>query len=105
MIKLENISKNYGDHIIFDNMSITFDEENSLNGIIGKSGSGKTTLFNILFGLESNGCPQQIWLTVWSLVTPTVLAPTVAPEPVITFNVQLTAPDDFLVVPTSDIPL
>lgn len=37
MIKLENISKNYGDHIIFDNMSITFDEENSLNGIIGKA--------------------------------------------------------------------
>lgn len=54
MIKLENISKNYGDHIIFDNMSITFDEENSLNGIIGKSGSGKTTLFNILFGLDTS---------------------------------------------------
>lgn len=54
MIKLENISKNYGDHIIFDNMSITFDEENSLNGIIGKSGSGKTTLFNILFGLDNS---------------------------------------------------
>ena len=54
MIKLENISKNYGDHIIFDNMSITFDEENSLNGIIGKSGSGKTTLYNILFGLDTS---------------------------------------------------
>ena len=54
MIKLENISKNYGDHIIFDNMSITFDDENSLNGIIGKSGSGKTTLFNILFGLDTS---------------------------------------------------
>lgn len=54
MIKLENISKNYGNHIIFDNMSITFDEENSLNGIIGKSGSGKTTLFNILFGLDTS---------------------------------------------------
>lgn len=54
MIKLENISKNYGDHIIFDNMSITFDEENSLNGIVGKSGSGKTTLFNILFGLDTS---------------------------------------------------
>ena len=54
MIKLENISKNYGDHIIFDNMSITFDEENSLNGIIGKSGSGKTTLFNIMFGLDTS---------------------------------------------------
>lgn len=54
MIKLENISKNYGDHIIFDNMSITFDEENSVNGIIGKSGSGKTTLFNILFGLDTS---------------------------------------------------
>ena len=54
MIKLENISKNYGDHIIFDNMSITFDEENSLNGIIVKSGSGKTTLFNILFGLDTS---------------------------------------------------
>lgn len=54
MIKLENISKKYGDHIIFDSMNITFDDENSLNGIIGKSGSGKTTLFNILFGLDNS---------------------------------------------------
>lgn len=53
MILLENITKKYDDHIIFNNMSIRFDKTNELNGIIGKSGSGKTTLFNILFGLDT----------------------------------------------------
>ena len=48
MLNLNNITKRYGEKVIFKNMNIQFDNTNEINGIIGKSGSGKSTLFNIL---------------------------------------------------------
>ena len=54
MLNLNNITKRYGEKVIFKNMNIQFDNTNEINGIIGKSGSGKSTLFNILFGLDTD---------------------------------------------------
>ena len=51
MIKIENLSKKYGENIIFENASFFF-KENGITAIMGKSGSGKTTLLRIIMGLE-----------------------------------------------------
>ncbi len=51
MIKIENLSKKYGENIVFENVSFFF-KENSITAVMGKSGSGKTTLLRIIMGLE-----------------------------------------------------
>ncbi len=50
MISLKNISKRYGENIVYDNFNLLI-EENKTLVILGESGSGKTTLLNILMGL------------------------------------------------------
>ncbi len=50
MIKLQNISKRYGDNIVYDGFNLDI-EDNKTLVILGESGSGKTTLLNILMGL------------------------------------------------------
>ena len=50
MIKLENISKQFGEHLVLDDVSATF-ERGKTNLIIGQSGSGKTVLMKICTGL------------------------------------------------------
>ena len=52
MIKLQNIQKKYGDKVVLQDVSYSFDKNNIIYTITGKSGSGKTTLFNILFGID-----------------------------------------------------
>jgi iron complex transport system ATP-binding protein len=47
VIKLENISKNYGVKSILDNINFEF-EKGFVYGIIGPNGSGKTTLIDLL---------------------------------------------------------
>ncbi len=51
MIKIENISKSYGDSKVLDNFSLNIDTGDKVC-IMGKSGVGKTTLINILLSLE-----------------------------------------------------
>ena len=55
MIKLENVSKNYGEgkliHKVFEEMNFTF-ETNKSYSLVGPSGSGKTTFLNIISGLD-----------------------------------------------------
>ncbi|MDK6802704.1 ABC transporter ATP-binding protein [Lactobacillus mulieris] len=57
MIKLKNISKSFGNHAIFENVSVDLHAGKSY-AIIGKSGSGKTTLLNIIGGLENASSGQ-----------------------------------------------
>ena len=50
MIKVENITKAFGDNIVLNDISATF-ERGKTNLIIGQSGSGKTVLMKICIGL------------------------------------------------------
>lgn len=50
-LKLDNVSKSYGENQIFSNLTMEFDE-NKIYTIIGPSGSGKTTLMRCLSNLE-----------------------------------------------------
>ncbi len=49
MITVSNVSKNYKDKQVLNNISYNF-EDKGLYFILGKSGSGKTTLLNIISG-------------------------------------------------------
>ena len=52
-IKIDNISKRYGDKLALDQFSISLDT--GIYGLIGPNGAGKSTLMNILVGnLEQN---------------------------------------------------
>ena len=50
MIKVENITKSYGDRILFSDLSFNLTARDRL-GIVGTNGSGKTTLFNVIAGI------------------------------------------------------
>lgn len=58
MIEVKNISKAYGENVIFQNFNLKI-KKGSMNAIVGKSGSGKTTLLNII-GLLENSDEGQI---------------------------------------------
>jgi phospholipid/cholesterol/gamma-HCH transport system ATP-binding protein len=51
MIELKNVYKSFGDRVILDNISVTF-EKGKTNLIIGQSGSGKTVLLKSIVGLH-----------------------------------------------------
>lgn len=48
----KNLVKEYGSHVIFDNVSISFPSK-GLISIVGPSGCGKSTLINCLLGIET----------------------------------------------------
>ena len=50
MISVNNVTKKYGDKTVFENFSLTA-EDNKITVILGESGSGKTTLLNMIAGL------------------------------------------------------
>ena len=50
MIKVENITKKFGEKVVLDGVTVTF-ERGKTNLIIGQSGSGKTVLMKICTGL------------------------------------------------------
>lgn len=52
IIKLENISKKYGDKHVLSNINIQIEPGDNIS-IIGASGAGKSTLLNILGGLDA----------------------------------------------------
>lgn len=51
MLKLENISKNFNQTTVLEDVSLEI-QTGEIVSILGQSGSGKTTLLNIILGLE-----------------------------------------------------
>jgi ATP-binding cassette ChvD family protein len=51
VIRAANVSKAYGDRVLFENMSFDL-PAGGIVGIIGPNGAGKTTLFKMIVGLE-----------------------------------------------------
>ena len=52
MIRIENLSKNYGELNLFSEISFTLTPKERL-GIVGRNGHGKTTLFRMILGEEN----------------------------------------------------
>ncbi|ERJ61021.1 heme ABC transporter ATP-binding protein [Sphingobacterium paucimobilis HER1398] len=52
VIEADNISKTYGDRILFENLSFSLPPA-GIVGIIGPNGAGKTTLFRLITGQEA----------------------------------------------------
>lgn len=51
VIEFENVSKAFGDKLLFENLSFKLPPA-GIVGVIGPNGAGKTTLFKIIMGLE-----------------------------------------------------
>ncbi len=51
VVKAENLSKAYGDNILFENMTFNL-PRGGIVGVIGPNGAGKTTLFRMIMGQE-----------------------------------------------------
>ncbi len=51
VIQASNVSKSFGDKLLYDNLNFTL-PRNGIVGIIGPNGAGKTTLFRLIMGLE-----------------------------------------------------
>jgi ATP-binding cassette ChvD family protein len=52
VIEADKLSKSYGDHLLFDELSFSL-PQGGIVGIIGPNGAGKTTLFRLLTNQES----------------------------------------------------
>lgn len=52
VIEAKNLSKAFGDRILFENLSFSLPPA-GIVGIIGPNGAGKTTLFRIIMGMET----------------------------------------------------
>lgn len=51
VIEAKNITKSFGDRVLYENLSFTL-PPNAIVGIIGPNGAGKTTLFRLMMGLD-----------------------------------------------------
>ncbi len=51
VIEANNVSKIYGDRILFENLTFSL-PPNGIVGVIGPNGAGKTTLFRLMMGME-----------------------------------------------------
>lgn len=52
VIDIQNVSKSYGDRVLFENLNFSI-PKNAIVGIIGPNGVGKSTLFRMIMGKES----------------------------------------------------
>jgi len=62
-LKLENISKSYGEKILFENISLSISKGDKI-ALIARNGAGKSTLLRVIAGEESpEGEKAQVYLT------------------------------------------
>lgn len=52
VLTIENLSKSYGDKVLFENINFTISDFDKI-GLIGVNGAGKSTLLKIIMGLET----------------------------------------------------
>ena len=52
VIEVKNVSKAYGDNLLFENLSFTI-PQGGIVGVIGPNGAGKSTLFRLITGQET----------------------------------------------------
>lgn len=53
MLTISNLSKHFGENILFENVSLSF-EQGKIIAVIGKNGAGKTTFFNTITKIDNN---------------------------------------------------
>ena len=53
MIQISNLSKKYGETVVFSDLNYTF-ENACIYVLVGRNGAGKTTLLNILSNYDKN---------------------------------------------------
>ena len=52
-LTLDNITKSYGEKVLFQNISLHIDKGQKI-GLIAKNGTGKTTLMRVIAGMEGS---------------------------------------------------
>ncbi|MEY2703213.1 MAG: hypothetical protein RLY43_1851, partial [Bacteroidota bacterium] len=58
-LSVENISKSYGERVLFDNVSFGINKDQKI-AFIAKNGSGKTTIMNIINGFDEPDTGQVV---------------------------------------------
>src|SRR6478609_4981167 len=58
-LSVENISKSFGERILFENVSFGINKDQKI-AFIAKNGSGKTTIMNIINGIEEPDSGQVV---------------------------------------------
>ena len=56
-LTVENISKSFGERVLFDNISFGINKEQKI-AFIAKNGTGKTTILNIIAGVDTSDTGQ-----------------------------------------------
>ena len=76
MIQISNLSKKYGETVVFSDLNYTF-ENACIYGLVGRNGAGKTTLLNILSNYEKNYTGvisidrkkmNKVWMPIQSII-------------------------------------
>ena len=52
-VRLEQVSKRYGQKLVFENLNETF-ESGKITGLVGDNGAGKSTLLRLIAGLDTD---------------------------------------------------
>jgi ATP-binding cassette, subfamily F, member 3 len=60
LVELKNVSKAFGDNVIFENSTIEIDRDDKI-ALIGANGKGKSTLLRIIAGVENFSTGERKW--------------------------------------------